>query len=160
MIYPLEALADVCWPPLGPLWVPWRAFPDPFALDYTDFPSCQSSQGQCLSLDFCHWHKYSCHHPSRAPVVPVSWVRCSHFLTISPLCVPSGSAVENLPAVQDTWMWSMGWEDPLVKEMAAHSSILAWEVPWTEEPGRLQSITGVTRVTRVSHNIASEHTQT
>ena len=46
--------------------------------------------------------------------------------------------VKNLPAVQETWVLSLGWEDSLEKEMAAHSSILAWEMPWTEEPGRQQ----------------------
>ena len=46
--------------------------------------------------------------------------------------------VENLPAIQDTWVASLGQEDPLEKEMAPHSSILAWRIPWTEEPGGLQ----------------------
>ena len=45
--------------------------------------------------------------------------------------------VKNLPAMQKTWVQSMGREDPLEKEMPTHSSILAWEIPWTEEPGRL-----------------------
>ena len=45
--------------------------------------------------------------------------------------------VMNLPAVQETWVRSLGWEDPLEKEMATHSSILSWEIPWTEEPERL-----------------------
>ena len=45
-----------------------------------------------------------------------------------------------LPIVQRTWAQSLGQEDPLEKEMAAHSNILAWEIPWTEEPGRLQSM--------------------
>ena len=40
----------------------------------------------------------------------------------------------------DTWVWSLGQEDPLEKEMTAHSSILVWETPWTEEPGGLQSM--------------------
>ena len=44
--------------------------------------------------------------------------------------------VKSLPAVQETWVQSLGWEDPLEKEMATHSSILAWKIPWTEEPGR------------------------
>ena len=44
-----------------------------------------------------------------------------------------------LPAVQETWIQSLGWEDPLEKEMATHFSILAWRIPWREEPGRLQS---------------------
>ena len=45
--------------------------------------------------------------------------------------------VKNLPAMQETWVRSLGWEDLLEKEMATHSSILAWKIPWTEEPGRL-----------------------
>ena len=48
--------------------------------------------------------------------------------------------VENLPAIQDTWVPSLGQEDPLEKEMAPHSSILAWRIPWTEEPGGLHSM--------------------
>ena len=46
--------------------------------------------------------------------------------------------VKNLPAMQETWVRFLGWEDPLEKEMATHSSILARRIPWTEEPGRLQ----------------------
>ena len=48
--------------------------------------------------------------------------------------------VKNLPAVQETWIQSLGWEDPLEKEMVTHSSILAWKISWTEEPGGLQSM--------------------
>ena len=48
--------------------------------------------------------------------------------------------VKNLPAMRETWVWSLGWEDPLEEGMAAHSSILAWRIPWTEEPGGLQSM--------------------
>ena len=48
--------------------------------------------------------------------------------------------VKNPPAIQETWVQSLGWEDPLEEEMATHSSILAWEIPWTEEPEGLQSI--------------------
>ena len=48
--------------------------------------------------------------------------------------------VKNLTAVQETWVRSLGWEDPLEKEMATHSSILAWRIPWTGEPGGLQSM--------------------
>ena len=49
-------------------------------------------------------------------------------------------AAENLPAVQETQVWSLGREDPSEEEMATHSSILAWRIPWTEEPGGLQSV--------------------
>ena len=52
---------------------------------------------------------------------------------------PVTQTVKNLPAMQETWVGSLDWEDPLEKEMATHSSILAWEIPWTEEPGRLYS---------------------
>ena len=45
--------------------------------------------------------------------------------------------VKNLPAMCDTWVWFLGWEDPLEKGMATHSNILAWRIPWTEEPGGL-----------------------
>ena len=48
--------------------------------------------------------------------------------------------VKRLPEVQETRVPSLGWEDPLEKEMATHSSTLAWKIPWTEEPGRLQSM--------------------
>ena len=46
--------------------------------------------------------------------------------------------VKNPPTMQETWLQSLGREDPLEEEMATHSSILAWEIPWTEEPGRVQ----------------------
>ena len=48
--------------------------------------------------------------------------------------------VKNPPAMWETWVQSLSWEDPLEKEMATHSSILAWRIPWIEEPGGLQSM--------------------
>ena len=54
-------------------------------------------------------------------------------------------SVKNLPAVQETCVRSLGWEDPLTKEMATHSSILAWKISWTEEPGGLQSVRSQSR---------------
>ena len=48
--------------------------------------------------------------------------------------------VKNLPVMQETWVRSLGWEDPLEKKMATHSSTLAWRIPWREEPGGLQSM--------------------
>ena len=52
--------------------------------------------------------------------------------------------VKRLSAMQETQVQTLGWEDPLEKEMAAHSSILAWKIPWTQQPGGLQSM-GVTK---------------
>ena len=54
--------------------------------------------------------------------------------------VPGGSVVKNPPAMQEMWVQFLGWEDPLEEVMAAHPSILAWRIPWTEEPGGLQSM--------------------
>ena len=56
--------------------------------------------------------------------------------------------LKHLPAMRETWVQSLGQEDPLEKEMATHSSILAWRIPWTEKPGGLQS----TRSQRIRHN--------
>jgi len=56
--------------------------------------------------------------------------------------------VKNPPAIQETWVQSLGQEDPQEKEMATHSSVLAWRIPWTEEAGRLQSMESQ----RVRHN--------
>ena len=53
---------------------------------------------------------------------------------------PGAHMVKNLPAVQETWLRSLGREDPLEKGMATHSSVLAWRIPWTEEPEGLQSM--------------------
>ena len=56
--------------------------------------------------------------------------------------------VKYLPTMRETWVQSLGWEDPLEKEMATYSSTLAWKISWTEEPGRLQSM----GLRRVRHN--------
>ena len=56
--------------------------------------------------------------------------------------------VENLPAMQETWVRSLGWEDSLQKEMATHSSIVAWKIPWTQEPGMQQTMGS----SRAGHN--------
>jgi len=55
-----------------------------------------------------------------------------------------------LPAMRETWVRFLGWEDPLEKEMAIHSSTLAWKIPWMEEPDRLQSVGGAESRTRLS----------
>ena len=59
--------------------------------------------------------------------------------------------VKRLPAIQETWVQSLGWEDPLEKEMATDSSTLVWRIPWMEEAGEVQS----TRSQRVGHNWAT-----
>ena len=66
-------------------------------------------------------------------------VRLVRRLLKKALGSPAGSVVKNPPAKQEIWVQSLGWEDPLEKEMVIHSSILAWEIPRTEDPGRPQS---------------------
>ena len=56
---------------------------------------------------------------------------------------PDGLGIKNPPAKRERWAQTLGWEDPLKKEMATHSSILAWEIPWTEEPGGLHTVHAV-----------------
>ena len=63
--------------------------------------------------------------------------------------------VKNPPAVQETWVQSLGWADPLEKAMVTHSSILAWRTPWTEEPGQLSSVGSQT----VRHDTHASHFQ-
>ena len=63
-----------------------------------------------------------------------------HMLFLCTVGFPDSSVVKSLPAMQETWVQSLSWEDPLKKEMAIHSSILFWEISWTEEPGKLKSM--------------------
>ena len=61
--------------------------------------------------------------------------------------------VRNLPSMQETGVQFLGWEEPLEKEMATHSSVLAWKIPWTEEPGRLRGVTKVRAAKHTSHTL-------
>ena len=75
-----------------------------------------------------------------------------YHLVLNDSCIPGiidpcvvgvslvAQTIKCLPALWQTWVQSLGWDDPLEKAMAPHSSTLAWEIPWTEEPGRLQSM--------------------
>ena len=76
--------------------------------------------------------------------MPISWSNMNEGIFQMRLTFrsdfPSGSVVKNLPAEQETWVQSLGREDPLEKEMANHSSILGWEISRTEERSRLQSL--------------------
>ena len=74
-------------------------------------------------------------------VMSVNW--CSLLFYV--LTTDVAQMVESLSAMWETWVRSLGWEDPLEKEVATHSSILAWKIPWMEEPGGLQSM-GLQRV--------------
>ena len=79
---------------------------------------------------------------------PKYLLRSTNLSTNGCLCIakialwifPVAQTVKNLPARKETWVWSLGQKDPLEKGMATHSSILAWRIPWTEEPGGPQSM--------------------
>ena len=90
---------------------------------------------------------------SQGHVQPLSQGRWKHF-AIGTLWLPWWLRWErNSSAMQETWVWSLSWEGPLEDGMANHSSILAWRIPWTEEPGGLQSVGSP----RVRHDWATKH---
>ena len=87
--------------------------------------------------------------PSRPKQLSInSWTFPLNSRLVFPICTNISlfgaslvaQLVKDLPAVQETWVQSLGWEDPLEKEISTHSSILAWKISWTEEPGGLQSM--------------------
>ena len=97
-----------------------------------------------------HWqvaenHDFSC-------VYPIKYIKKKKSIYLTFLVTQT---LKNLPAVQETQVWSLGWEDPLKKGMTIHSSILSWRIPQTEEPGGLQSM----GLQRVGHDRAT-HTHT
>ena len=102
----------------------------------------RKSLSLCVYTNVCVWLSKMC-----------LFYNYSEYGTFSVVAVPFcsswvslvGQTVKNLPAMQETRVWSLGREDPLEEEMATHSSILAWKIPWTAEPGRLP-FTGLQRV--------------
>ena len=95
--------------------------------------------GALTLTSFLFQHRWSCRTKNL-----VHWVTASLV----------AQTVKNLPAMWEIWVWSLGWEDPLEEGMATHSSTLARRIPWTEVPGRLQSLASQ----RVGHDWAIKHT--
>ena len=103
----------------------------------------------CLGGHLCHKFPWSVRHAGKWSVSLTGCSPCgcieldiTEQRTLFPLFLGSlgTQIVKNLLAMQETWVWSPGWEDPLEKGMAPYSSILAWRIPWTEKPGGLQSM--------------------
>ena len=103
--------------------------------------------------------------PRGALLVRVRQLQCEDLMTVTSCVYWQGRTSQvaqwkitllPLQEMQETWVWSLGWEDPLEEEMATHSRILAWKVLWTEEPGRLQSM----GFQRLGHDWAHTTTQT
>ena len=105
----------------------------PFLLNAKSFNFAEIQEGSII-----HWSRAWTRYPATC------------YFTATKSLVPQ--TVKRLPTVQETWAWSLGQEDPLEKEMATHSSTLAWKIPWTE-CGRLQSM----GLQRVGHNWATSH---
>ena len=78
--------------------------------------------------------------PITSLVTPIVLVYLLASVSLSCRASLVAQLVKNLPAMQETQVQFLDWEDPLGKEMATHSIVLAWRIPWTEEPGRLQSV--------------------
>ena len=100
-------------------------------------------------------HQSDSHSQSNDIALDISFLLWSKikikYLLWSKMAFLVAQKVKSPPAVQETRVWSLGQEDPLNKEMATHSSILAWKIPWTEKPGRLQSMSSQ----RVRHDWAT-----
>ena len=96
--------------------------------------SCLPRWSPCSMMLYLTYYILTRCHPSANP-----------FWVLVHLTVLVAQRLKRLPAMQEIWVWSLGQEDPLEKEIATHSSILAWRIPWTEEPDGLQS-TGSQRV--------------
>ena len=88
-------------------------------------------------LKVCKYYASVFFHMSAFPFFSEYFERSLQFLSLSSLVA---QRLKCLPAMRETRVWSLGWEDPLEKEMATHSNILTWRIPWREEPGRLQSM--------------------
>ena len=107
----------------------------------------------------CFFFFLQCMESDHYRVIPLSLAylaaRLNKMDELMLLCCHQGSLVaqmvKNLPAVQEIWVWSLGWKDPLEKGMGTHSSILSWRVPWTEEPGELRPVGSQ----RIGHNWAT-----
>ena len=96
-----------------------------------------------LLITSCWRYKVSCEYDADVKLILINWTSLI------------AQMVKHLPVMQETQVWSLDWEDPLEKEEATHSSILAWKIPWTEDPGRLQSM----QLQRVGHDWVT-HTHT
>ena len=90
------------------------------------------NQSHCLLFSDSMYFALHCETASGVYFIayPLLFSRASHVAQV----------INNLPATQETWIWFLGQADPLEKGMTTHSSLLAWEIPWTEEPGGLQSM--------------------
>ena len=108
------------------LWIKY-----PWCLDPTTIGQLGLDNSPCPQL-----YSYMHQSPSKKQMKPLN---VAHHIWYSQASLVA-QRLKRPPAMQETWVWSLGREDSLEKEMATHSSITAWKTPWTEEPGRLQCL--------------------
>ena len=117
-------------------------------------PKCPLTDEQTKKMRYIHTVKY--YSVTKKGWIPfaATWtdlkITILSEVSLASLVAPT---VNNPPAVHETWVHCLGWEDPLEEGMATHSSILAWRIPWAEEPEGLQSM----ELKRVGHDWATEH---
>ena len=129
------------WPHLVPLFLYWFRFPSKdkrFSLFMVVMPI---ELPQIINHRTYENTSLGFHKPWTLPTIDQHLILFHvYFCLKTPYSSLVAQWVKTLPTMQETWIWFLGWEDLLEKEMASHSSILAWEIPWTEEPGGLWSI--------------------
>ena len=101
----------------------------------------RSTLGQALCWAVGRWRLFGY---QTSLSLPFTWQSCSTLIQVGFVMYKGlprwrGAVLKNLPAMQEMQVWSLSWKDPLEEEMVTHSHILAWEIPWTEDLGRLQS---------------------
>ena len=140
------------WPHLVPLFLYWFRFPSKdkrFSLFMVVMPI---ELPQIINHRTYENTSLGFHKPWTLPTIDQHLILFHvYFCLKTPYSSLVAQWVKTLPTMQETWIWFLGWEDLLEKEMASHSSILAWEIPQTEKPGRLQSLGSQ----RVGHNWAT-----
>ena len=124
-----------CVPVGKPLYIYMREGPIGYSkVEANCFSKCNLRYTSTNSLTILYTIKHICSFPG------FSTKKKKSTSAVFFLIFPGGSMVKRLPTIRETQVWSLGWEDPLEKKMATHSSTLAWKIPWTEERGRLQSM--------------------
>ena len=135
----------ICYYKLAPKMISWEVAKETVCVLSCVQPFRPLSSGFCLwyfSGRILEWAAVSSSRGSfwSGDRTSVLCVFCTADEFLSHPCYATGAVaqmVKRLPAVRESRVWSLGWEDLLEKEMATHSSMLAWRIPWTEEPGRL-----------------------
>ena len=117
----------------------WKRYPVYYSSRFPILVNLILFNETTVSLCESHWDSFFCHFPFRLGYGNMLSFPVTNLFIFSNLPSLVAQMVKNLPAMQETQVWTLGWKDPLEEGMETHSSILAWRIPKTEEPGGLQS---------------------